>query len=39
MKLNIIYEDNTISINMEENGKEIPEKLARHFNIKYFLHE
>ena len=35
-KLNNIYQDNTRSINMEENGKESLVKQTRHFDIDYF---
>ena len=36
VKLNIIYQDKTIIINLEENVKEILEKQTGHFNIKFF---
>jgi hypothetical protein len=36
VKLNIIYQDNTSSIKLEENGKESSGKRTRHFDIKYF---
>ena len=36
VKLNIIYQDNTSSIKLEENGKESLRKLTKHFSIKYF---
>ena len=36
VKLNIIYQDNTSSINMEENGKESYGKQKRNFDIHYF---
>jgi hypothetical protein len=36
VKLNIIYQDNTSTIKLEENGKESSGKRTRHFNIKYF---
>ena len=32
----MIYQDNIRSINLEENGKQSPGKLTRHFDIKYF---
>jgi hypothetical protein len=34
--LNIIYQDNTSSIKLEENGKESSGKRTRHFDIKHF---
>jgi hypothetical protein len=36
VKLNIIYQDNTSTIKLEENGKESSGKRTRHFDIKYF---
>jgi hypothetical protein len=36
VKLNIIYQDNTSTIKLEENGKESLGKRTRHFDIKYF---
>jgi hypothetical protein len=36
VKLNIIYQDNTSSIKLEENGKESSGKRTRHFDIKHF---
>jgi hypothetical protein len=36
VKLNIIYEDNTSTIKLEENGKESSGKRTRYFDIKYF---
>ena len=36
MKLNIIYQDKISTINLEENVKESPGKLTRHFDINYF---
>ncbi len=33
---NIIYQDNTSSMKLEENGKASSGKCTRHFNIKYF---
>ncbi len=36
VKLNIIYQDNTSSMKLEENGKESSGKRTRHFDIKYF---
>ena len=36
VKLNIIYQDNTSSINLEDNGKESLVKRTRHFDRKYF---
>jgi hypothetical protein len=36
VKLNIIYQDNTITIKLEQNGKESSGKRTRHFDIKYF---
>jgi hypothetical protein len=36
VKLNIIYQDNTSSIKLEENGKSSSGKRTRHFDIKYF---
>jgi hypothetical protein len=36
VKLNIIYQDNTSSMKLEQNGKESSGKRTRHFDIKYF---
>ncbi len=36
IRLNIVYQDNTSSIKLEENGKESSGKRTRHFDIKYF---
>ena len=36
VKLNIIYQDNTSSMKLEENGKGSSGKRTRHFDIKYF---
>jgi hypothetical protein len=36
VKLNIIYQDNTSTIKLEENGKESSGKRTWHFDIKYF---
>jgi hypothetical protein len=36
VKLNIIYQDNTSTIKLEQNGKESSGKRTRHFDIKYF---
>ena len=36
VKLKIIYQDNTSSINLEENGKESLVKQTRNFDKKYF---
>jgi hypothetical protein len=36
VKLNIIYQDNTSTIKLEENGKESSRKRTQHFKIKYF---
>jgi hypothetical protein len=36
VKLNIIYQDNTSRIKLEENGKESSGKITRHFDIEYF---
>jgi hypothetical protein len=36
VKLNIIYQHNTSTIKLEENGKESSRKRTRHFDIKYF---
>ena len=36
VQLNIIYQDITSSINLEENGKENSCKQTRHFDINYF---
>jgi hypothetical protein len=36
VKLNIIYQDNTGTIKLEENGKGSSGKRKRHFDIKYF---
>jgi hypothetical protein len=36
VKLNIIYQDNTSTIKLEQNGKESSGKGTRHFDIKYF---
>ena len=33
---NIVYQDNTSSMKLEENGKASSGKRTRHFNIKYF---
>ena len=34
---NILYQDNTSSIRLEENGKASSTKRTRHINIRYFL--
>jgi len=36
VKTNVIYQDNTSSIKLEENGKASSGKRTRHFDIKYF---
>ena len=36
VKVNIIYQDNTSSMRLEENGKASSGKRTRHFDIKYF---
>jgi hypothetical protein len=36
VKLNIIYQDNTSTIKLEESGKESLGKRTRHFFLKYF---
>ena len=36
MKLNMIYQDNTSSIKIEENGKNSFGKTKKHFYINYF---
>jgi hypothetical protein len=36
VKLNIIYQDNTSTMKLAENGKESSGKRTRHFDIKYF---
>jgi hypothetical protein len=36
VKLNIIYQDNTSSMKLEQNGKESSGKRTRHFDIKIF---
>ena len=36
VKLNIIYQDNSSSMKLEQNGKENSGKRTRHFNIKFF---
>jgi hypothetical protein len=36
VKLNIIYQDNTSTIKLEQNGKESSGKRTRHFDIKCF---
>jgi hypothetical protein len=36
VKLNIIYQDNTSSMRLEQNGKESSGKSTHHFDIKYF---
>ena len=37
VKLNTIYQDNTRSRNLEENGKYSLGKGTRNFDIKYFM--
>ena len=36
VKLNIVYQDNTSTMKLEENGKASSGKRTRHFDIKYF---
>ena len=36
VKLNIIYQDNTSSMKLEENGKASSGRRTRHFDIRYF---
>jgi hypothetical protein len=36
VKLNIIYQDNTSTMRLENNGKASSGKRTRHFDIKYF---
>ena len=36
VKLNIIYQDNTSTIKLEQNGKSSSGKRTRHFDIRYF---
>ena len=36
VKANIVYQDNTSSMHLEENGKASSGKRTRHFHIKYF---
>ena len=36
IKLNIVYQGNTSSMKLLQNGKESSDKRTRHFDIKYF---
>jgi hypothetical protein len=36
VKLNVVYQDNTSSMKLEQNGKESSGKRTRHFDIKMF---